>query len=58
MLPRRRNGGASLKFMLRKPIAVVRLVRNTGCRLTRRLSTMALGLLRPWRNSCSMLISR
>ena len=30
MLPRWRNGGASLKFMLRKPMAVVRLVRKIG----------------------------
>ena len=41
MLPRSWNGGASLKFMLRNPTAVVTLVRNTGCMFTRRLSTSA-----------------
>ena len=40
MLPRSRNGGASLKFIDRKPIAVVMLVRKIGCRLMRRLRFM------------------
>ena len=49
ILPRSRNGGTSLKFSDRKPITVVKLVRNTGCQLMRRLSTIAACLSRPWR---------
>ena len=41
ILPRSWKGGASEKFMLRKPIAVVTLVRKTGCKLMRMLSTIA-----------------
>ncbi len=41
MLPISWNGGASEKLRLKKPIVVVRLVRNTGSVLTRRLSTRA-----------------
>ena len=52
MLPRSRKGGASLKFRLRKPTAVVKVVRNTGCRLTRRLSSMAARFSMPWRRPC------
>ncbi len=55
MLPRSWNGGASEKFRLRKPIAVVRLVRKTGGMLMRRLSTIASCLLRPCRISWNML---
>ena len=49
MLPRSRNGGASLKFMLRKPIAVVMDVRKIGVKLILRLSTTADGLSMPRR---------
>ena len=51
MLPRLRNGGTSLKFMLRNPMTVVMLVRKTGCALMRRLSVIASRLLLPRRIS-------
>jgi len=41
IFPRWAKGGASEKFIVIKPIAVVKLVRNTGCILTLRLSLMA-----------------
>ncbi len=41
VLPRSLNGGASEKFMLRNPMAVVRLVRNTGWRFILMASAMA-----------------
>ncbi len=47
--PRSRNGGESLKLRLRKPIIVVRLVRNTGWALIRTDSTMASPLSEPCR---------
>ena len=50
--PRSRYGGTSEKFMLRKPSAVVRLARNTGCRLSLRDSTMASCRESPARKRC------
>src|SRR3569832_619549 len=41
MLPRSRNGGASLKFMLRNPTAVVTEVNTTACMFTRNASSIA-----------------
>ena len=55
MFPRCQKGGESLKFILRNPIAVVRLVRNTGVMLTRRLSTIASCLFKPRRISRSII---
>ena len=49
ILPKWPNGGASEKFMVKKPIAVVRLVRKIGCILTRKLSFMAEFFSIPWR---------
>ena len=54
MLPKSLSGGTSLKFMLRKPMAVVRMVKNTGWVLIRKLSTMASRLKLPWRISRSI----
>ena len=44
--------------MLRNPSAVVRLARNTGCRLSRRDSTMAACLESPARSRCCKATSR
>ena len=51
-LPRSRKGGASLKLRLRKPMAVVSEVRNTGPRLIRRLSSIAVWRSSPLRSPC------
>ena len=49
VLPRSLNGGTSLKFMVKKPMAVVTLVIKTGCKLMRILSCMASALVWPCR---------
>ncbi len=54
-LPSSLNGGTSLLFMLRKPMAVVRLVTNTGFKLIRRDSRIAVFLSRPRRISANMV---
>ena len=52
VLPRSRKGGASLKFSVIKPIAVVNEVRNTGVKLMRKLSRIAVILSSPKRIRC------
>ncbi len=49
------NGGTSLLFILRKPMAVVRLVTNTGFRLIRNASRIAACLSRPRRISLNIV---
>ena len=49
MFPRSLKGRTSLRFSARRPMQVVRLVRNTGLRLMRMLSVMASFLLTPLR---------
>ena len=56
MFPSSWKGGDSLKFSTRKPIAVVRLVRNTGIALIRMLSLRALILSAPFCISLNMLM--
>ncbi len=52
-LPKSRNGGASLKLSDKKPIAVVIDVKNTGIKLSRKLSCMARCFSTPLRISDS-----
>ena len=54
-LPRRRKGGESLKFSVRKPMAVVTLVRKTGWALISMASTMASWLATPARRRWSQV---
>ena len=56
-LPKSRKGGASLKFMVRKPTTVVAEVIKTGMKFRRRLSMMASCLERPLRMDCNAVIN-
>ena len=56
MLPKSWKGGTSLVFMDKKPIIVVRLVMNTGIKLTLKLSTIASLLFIPFLMDCIMVI--
>ena len=54
-LPRWLKGGTSLKFRLKKPMTVDRLVKKIGPKFTRILSTIASDLLNPRRISRNII---